>query len=116
MEINEIRKDEITIIAIDGRLDTTNYSLLENKLMSLVDDGQVKIIMDCSKMEYISSSGLRVFLLALKKIKIMKGRFIVSDLQETIREIFEIAGFSSIFEICKTKAEALVAISLEVRK
>ena len=83
-----MKNDETTIIGIDGRLDTTNYGLVENKLMSLIDGGQVKIIMDCSKMEYISSSGLRVFLLVLKKITLMKGRFILSELQETIREIF----------------------------
>jgi len=110
MEINEITNGETTIIGIEGRLDTTNYGILGNKLMSLIDGGQVKIIMDCSKMEYISSSGLRVFLLGLKKITIMNGRFILSDLQETIREIFEIAGFTTIFEIYKTKEEALQAI------
>jgi anti-sigma B factor antagonist len=80
--------------------------------MSLIDGGQVKIIMDCSKMEYISSSGLRVFLLVLKKITLMKGRFMLSELQETIREIFEIAGFTSIFEIYKTKEEAVKAMGV----
>ena len=110
MEINEVTNDGTTIIGIEGRLDTTNYGILENKLMSLIDGGQVRIIMDCSKMEYISSSGLRVFLLGLKKITIMKGRFMISDLQETIREIFEIAGFTSIFEIYNTKEEAVKAI------
>ena len=102
MEIKETTMDETTVIGIEGRLDTTNYAILENKLMSLIDGGQVKIIMDCSKMDYISSSGLRVFLLGL-----MKGRFILTDLQETIREIFEIAGFTSIFEIYKTQEEAV---------
>jgi len=110
MEITEIRNDATIIVGIDGRLDTTNYGILENKLMTLLDGGQLMIIVDCSKMEYISSSGLRVFLLALKKITLMKGRFILSDLQETIREIFEIAGFTSIFEIYKTKEEAIKAM------
>lgn len=110
MEITEVRNNEILIIGINGRLDTTNYGILENKLMSITDSGPVKIIMDCGKMEYISSSGLRVFLMALKKVTIMKGRFILADLQETIREIFEIAGFTTIFEIYKTKEEAEKAI------
>jgi anti-anti-sigma factor len=116
MEITEISNDGTTVIGIDGRLDTTNYATLESRLMSLLDGGQVKIIMDCTKMDYISSSGLRVFLLALKKTTILKGRFILSDLQETTREIFEIAGFTSIFEICKTKEEALSVIREEVRR
>jgi anti-anti-sigma factor len=107
MTINEIKIGGVCILGIEGRLDTTNYNVLENKLMSLLDGGETKIVMDCSKMEYISSSGLRVFLLGLKKSKLMNGSFILCELQETIMEIFEIAGFTSIFEIFKTKDEAM---------
>jgi anti-anti-sigma factor len=107
MNINEIKNDGINIIGIEGRLDTTNYQILENRLMTLMDGGEGKIIMDCSKMDYISSSGLRVFLLGLKKARLQKGCFFLSGLQETIREIFEIAGFTTIFEIFKTNEEAL---------
>jgi anti-sigma B factor antagonist len=110
MEITIKTEGEITIVGIEGRLDTTNYSILENKLISLIDDGHVKIILDGSKMDYISSSGLRVLLMALKRISLVKGKFVLSDLQETIREIFEIAGFTTIFEIFRTKEEALKAI------
>jgi anti-sigma B factor antagonist len=112
MEITETRNNEILIIGIIGRLDTTNYGTLEDKLMSYLISEPVKIVMDCSRMDYISSSGLRVFLLALKKATLLKGRFILADLQETIREIFEIAGFTSIFEIYKTREEAEKAIGL----
>jgi anti-sigma B factor antagonist len=107
MTINEIKNDGVSIIEIEGRLDTTNYAVLESKLMTMLDRGDVKIIVDCKNMEYISSSGLRVFLMALKKATLFKGRFVLSSLQQTILEIFEIAGFTSIFEIYKTREEAL---------
>jgi anti-sigma B factor antagonist len=107
MIINEIKNNGVCILGIEGRLDTTNYGVLESKLMSLLDGGETRIIMDCSKMEYISSSGLRVFLLGLKKAKLLNGIFLITELQDTIMEIFEIAGFTSIFEIFRTKDEAM---------
>jgi anti-anti-sigma factor len=110
MEINEKRVEDVITLGVNGRLDTTNYSILEQKLMSCYDSGNTRIIMDCGKLDYISSSGLRVLLMALKKASLLKGRFVMADLQDTIREIFEIAGFTTIFEIYKSVEEAEKAI------
>ncbi len=107
MEINEQKTDQCVIIGITGRLDTTNYSILEKKLMELIDNHQDKILVDCSKMDYVSSSGLRILLMALKKITMQKGKFVLCGLQENIHEIFEISGFTSIFEIHSSPEEAL---------
>lgn len=95
------------IIGITGRLDTTNYSILEKKLMELIDNRHDRILVECSKMDYISSSGLRILLMGLKKITLMKGKFALCGLQENIHEIFEISGFTSIFEIHPTREDAL---------
>jgi anti-anti-sigma factor len=110
MEINEKKAADVIVLSINGRLDTTNYGILEQKLMSYYDSGNTMIIMDCGKLDYISSSGLRVFLMALKKASLLKGSFLLADLQDTIREIFEIAGFTTIFEIFKSVEEAEKAI------
>jgi len=107
MEITEQKTDQCVIIGIIGRLDTTNYTVLEKKLMELVDNHQDKILVECSKMDYISSSGLRILLMALKKITLMKGKFALCSLQENIHEIFEISGFTSIFEIHSSREDAL---------
>lgn len=107
MEINEITNDQCVIVGITGRLDTTNYSLLENKLMEMIENNQHKILVECSKMDYISSSGLRILLMALKKITQVKGKFVLCSLQENIHEIFEISGFTSIFEIHPNQEAAL---------
>lgn len=106
-----MKNNGVMVIQIQGRLDTTNYLQLEKRLMELIDGGTLTLILDCEKMEYVSSSGLRVFLMALKKVKLGNGRFVLTGLQDTIREIFEIAGFNSIFEILKTKEEAVAAVS-----
>jgi anti-sigma B factor antagonist len=107
MEINEQNTDQCTVISISGRLDTTNYSQLEAKLMGLIDQHRDRILVECSNMDYISSSGLRILLMALKRITQVKGKFVLCGLQENIQEIFEISGFTSIFEIHRTVEEAL---------
>jgi anti-anti-sigma factor len=107
MEINEHKTDQCVIIGITGRLDTTNYTLLEKKFMDLIDSNQDKILVECSKMDYISSSGLRILLMGLKKITSMKGKFALCGLQENIYEIFEISGFTSIFDIHSSREDAL---------
>ena len=107
MEITENRSGEVTILGIKGRLDTTNYSVLEKKLMSLIDEGQIKILIDLSGMDYVSSSGLRILLMALKRITVAKGKFAMCNLQENIKEIFEISGFTNIFDIYPDEATAI---------
>jgi anti-anti-sigma factor len=107
MEIIEQKTDRCTIVAITGRLDTTNYTMLEKRLLDLIEANQDRILVECSKMDYISSSGLRILLMALKRISAVKGKFALSGLQENIHEIFEISGFTSIFEIHSTREEAL---------
>ena len=75
--------------------------------MELIDNQHHKILVECTNMDYISSSGLRILLMALKKVTQVKGKFALCGLQENIHEIFEISGFTSIFEIHPSRDEAL---------
>ncbi len=106
MEINESKKGDFFVIHLAGRLDTSNYGELEKKLISFIEGGEKQIIVECSGLVYISSSGLRVLLMALKKITAAGGKFHLCNLQDNIREIFEIAGFTSIFKVFDTLEEA----------
>ncbi|MCX6244570.1 MAG: STAS domain-containing protein [Bacteroidetes bacterium] len=110
MELTEKRNEDYVVLGINGRLDTTNYTILEKKLVGMIEAGTLKIIVNCSGMDYVSSSGLRVLLMALKMISRENGKFILCTLKENIREIFEISGFTSIFTICSTEDEALKAL------
>jgi anti-sigma B factor antagonist len=110
MELTQTRKEDFVILGIRGRLDTTNYTSLEKELMVLIEGRTTRIIVNCSEMDYVSSSGLRVLLLALKMITRENGKFILCSLKENIREIFEISGFTSIFPIFSSEEEAIKAI------
>ncbi len=107
MELTDSKKGNFLIINLVGRLDTSNYGELEKKLLTFIENGENHIVVDCSEMVYVSSSGLRVFLMALKKTTSTGGKLYLCALQENIREIFEIAGFTSIFTIFNTQEEAV---------
>ena len=100
---------DYTLIGIEGRVDTTTAASLEKSIMEAIDGGAAKIILDCAGLNYISSSGLRVFLVIQKKMISIKGHFNLCNLQPGIKEIFDISGFSSIFSIFPDKDAALSA-------
>jgi len=107
MEINIQKNGDVSVIELNGRLDTTNYNEIEKKFDELISNNEVKLLVDCANLNYISSSGLRVLLKSLKAINAAKGKFILCSLQENIQEVFEISGFSSIFQICADQNDGL---------
>ncbi|MCD4744806.1 MAG: STAS domain-containing protein [Bacteroidales bacterium] len=107
MKIKEKRINDVVIIHLNGRLDTANFGILEKNLLDLIDANENNILINCKKLDYVSSSGLRILLMVLKKITAIQGKFILCELKENIMEIFKISGFTSIFEIYNKQEEAL---------
>lgn len=107
MNVEIHQKDDFLVIKLQGRLDTTQSSLVEKKFQEILDQGHKKIILDCEKLDYISSSGLRVFLIGQKRIMGVSGTLRICCLQPNIREIFDISGFSMIFSISPDLKAAL---------
>jgi len=100
------------IITISGELDTTTSPELEAILNNESQSNPQNYIFGLSEMDYISSVGLRVFLAYLKKVKASGGRMILAGLNEEVQEVFDMAGFASLFEIHSTLAEAQSAAGL----
>ncbi len=91
-----VKGTELTM-AITGRLDTTTAPQLEEEL-KLSLPGVEKLILDFAELAYLSSAGLRV-LLAAQKTMNKQGEMIVKNINETIKEIFEVTGFVDILTI-----------------
>ena len=105
-----IRKEKIgnfSVLKIKGRIDTIHSSAFEDEVSQLFDSGEKNLIFNCGEMNYISSSGLRIFLVAQKKAKSINGKLFLSNMQPAIQEIFRISGFSNLFRIFDTQEEAL---------
>ncbi len=108
MEFTETKTGDYLVIGLIGQLKSTQHNELHNLLLGVLDRGEKNIVLNCSELTYITSSGLRIFLLSLKKILAMNGRLRIAGLRNNIREIMVIAGFTSIFNIYTTLDEALI--------
>lgn len=107
MNVQVASSADYTLVSVEGRIDTTNAGEFEKSIMGVIEGGSTKIILDCSGLNYISSSGLRVFLVVQKKMMAIKGQFRLCNLQPGIKEIFDISGFSSIFSVFPDQEAAM---------
>jgi anti-sigma B factor antagonist len=109
MEISREYTGNIIILSLNGRLDTLNFAQLENEINSLIKKNQKDYILDCQELDYVSSSGLRVLMLALNQVKAIDGKFSLCNLQPSIIKIFKISGFDRLFNIFPGRNEALAS-------
>ncbi|MBR4774866.1 MAG: STAS domain-containing protein [Bacteroidales bacterium] len=89
---------EVTAFLI-GRLDTPASLEVAPKINSLADDAGGTVVLDCKELDYISSSGLRLFLTVRKAAAAKGGRVIVRGMNPDIRNVFMMTGFLNLFEI-----------------
>lgn len=97
MTITSSQTNTGLIIFIAGRIDTTTAPEAETKIKSLID-GVSSLTLDFSKVDYVSSAGLRV-LLSVQKIMNKQGEMKLVHVNESVYEIFEVTGFSDILTI-----------------
>ena len=93
MTINVERDFELVTLVITGRLDTTTAPNLESVINELSDDTK-ELIFDMSGVEYISSAGIRVLLRAYKKMNTNQGKTRIENVNDIVREVFEMTGLS----------------------
>lgn len=106
MIISDRKKGDIKILELIGRIDNESNEYFEKELSDLVRNEE-KILVDCSKLNYINSRGLRTFLETLKKVSKSKGKFFICNLQPQIQEIFRISGFLNLFDVYNTQESAI---------
>lgn len=97
MTIQKNRNGSVLTLAVEGRLETTTAPELEAVIKSELD-GVTALVFDFSKLDYISSAGLRVLLTAQKTMN-RQGEMKVTGVNEIVGEVFEITGFSDILTI-----------------
>lgn len=97
MDIKKTKNDTTLTLAIQGRIDTTTTPQLEAELRSDID-GVTELYLDFTGVEYISSAGLRV-LLSAQKLMSRQGKMVLSHVNESVMEVFEVTGFSDILTI-----------------
>lgn len=94
LNIAKNREGEKVTFALNGRLDTTTAPQLEAEITAALP-GTEQMVLDFTRLEYISSAGLRVLLMAQKAMN-KQGKLTLRGVNETIQEVFDITGFSDI--------------------
>ena len=99
MEVRIKKEDNATVAYLDGRLDTAVSGEVTAALAPLYEAAGEEIIVDCTDMSYISSSGLRIFLSLRKEAAAKGGKVIVRNLSDGVRQVFMMTGFLNLFEV-----------------
>ncbi|MBT4486672.1 MAG: STAS domain-containing protein [Rhodospirillaceae bacterium] len=114
MHVLEEAIGDVRVLSPVGRVDHATVSAFQEALFPRLedcgDDG-VAIVLDLSEVEYISSVGLRVLMLAAKQCKNQRGDIAVAALGEQMREIFQISRFDMVFPIYDDRAAAVAALA-----
>ena len=107
MQILSESVDNVTVVRLEGNLDTNTSTDAQNFVNKAIDDGAAKIVVSLEKVDFVSSAGLRVLLVTAKKLGGTGGSLRVCGLNETVTEVFEISGFSTILSVFPSETEAL---------
>ena len=99
MEVHITESEGTTTARLVGRLDTPAAVEVTREIQPLLDNAGKTLVLDCSEMTYISSSGLRIFLTLRKAAAAEGGRVVVEGLSSEIRQVFMMTGFLQLFEI-----------------
>ena len=109
IEVAEERDGDVLVLLPAGRLDSGNARSFESIVMDFISSGERRVVVDFSRLEFISSSGLRVLLIAAKALKARKGTLVLCAMQNHIEEVFRISGFHRIIPIKPTREAARAA-------
>ena len=110
MEVGERRDGDILILLPVGRIDNDTSAAFQARLLASLASAAATVLIDFSRVEYISSAGLRALMMGSRQAKAVKGRLAVAALGPVVKEIFEISRFSLVVQVYETSAEALAAL------
>ncbi len=111
MEIEETTEDSVVVVALDGRVDGFSAPDVEKRISEIIARGDPRILLDCGKMNYISSAGLRAVLVGAKKCQQGGGKLTICALQPGCKSVMEISGFLTMLKHYDTREAALAAES-----
>ena len=114
MKISSLQFADVVVAAPSGRIDHPNAEVLKQALDPILEeprDGQRALVLDFAGVEYISSMGLRVLMMAVKQMRSRHARIAVAALQPVVKEIFDIARFNNVIEVFPSVRAALQELS-----
>ena len=107
MSLNIEDKGKAKVVKLEGKLDVNLSVSIESELDALIDSGNINLILEISKVEYLSSSGIRVFINMMRKIKDKNGRLVLASVPDVIKKILKTVDLEDLFEVFDSVDDAL---------
>ena len=111
MEIQEIESGRITVLAMKGRIDSSNAIDLSNRLRALYSKPGRLLLLDFQEVDYITSAGFRTLLIGRRHATSSGGAFALCSLAEKVHDLFEMGGFIENFAIHPTREEGIARLA-----
>lgn len=111
--IHEEKRNAVVVLRLEGFLDAHTAAAFENAIQRTVEQGEVRLAVDGSQLNYISSAGLGVFMSFIEELREKKGDIRIGGLIPKVRQVFEILGFTEIFQLFDTADEAVESFQKE---
>ena len=105
--MNQEKQANVLIINPVGRIDSVSSGEFEVRILRLIDHGEHNLVINLSQVDFVSSAGLRVFLMTAKKLQPVNGKVALCNVIPEVKEVFDISGFSSMFAIKPSVQEAM---------
>jgi len=110
LKITEDQNEQIKILHLEGRLDAASAPVLEKKLSELFEKPLKYLLIDFSKIDYLSSAGMRLLLSYSKKLKNLGGQLAFCSIGDEVMEVIKMAGFERILSIYPKEQDAIGAL------
>lgn len=107
LDIRVSEQQQVTLVEVNGRVDSMNAGELGTSLSSAIDDGNTHIVLDLAQVSYMSSAGLRELVSAFKKVRRINGDLRIAQPSARVQEVLEMAGLDTIFQIFPTRTDAV---------
>ncbi|MBL8169449.1 MAG: STAS domain-containing protein [Acidobacteria bacterium] len=105
--MNTSQQDDVSVITLEGFVDAHTAPQFENAIQQAVDAGRIRIVVNCEKLNYISSAGLGVFMSFIEEVRERGGDIKICGLVPKVKHTFEILGFQDIFEMLDDQPTAV---------
>lgn len=107
MNINVRNESDISIVSLEGRMDWKALSEFTGSIAQLAETGSKKILLDFSKMEYMSSAGIRALIEALQTVEKAGGTLAISSPSESLLELFKVVQLEKVIKIYDSEFDAI---------
>ena len=110
MDLREDTAGDVLILEVKGRIDSATAPALGERLTALLTGAGRRLVLDLAQLEYISSAGFRVLLLAGKRADAGESRLVLCGVSGKVRQLFDIGGFLDLFSITTSREEGIASV------